>query len=241
MQGRWREGFEWAQRAAEGRARVEPPFVGLQALMIDSVSYAATRGDLEGGRTMLARMLVRYPMDSLEPADRDWDAVILAAMEVGDAGTARIALTGFTRDLASGVPDSIGSHARYAAGIAITEERWDDAIRLIAEAKDRHSVLLRVATYYTGVAHDRAGRADSAIGYYAQFVSGLGPDPWDDAQFRAPTHFRLGELYEARGDLQKAADEYAAFARLWKDADPELQPQVREAKARMARLGARTG
>ncbi len=241
MQGRWREGFEWAQRAAEGRARVEPPFVGLQALMIDSVSYAATRGDLEGGRTMLARMLVRYPMDSLEPADRDWDAVILAAMEVGDAATARAALTGFTRDLASGVPDSIGSHARYAAGIAITEERWDDAIRLIAEAKDRHSVLLRVATYYTGVAHDRAGRADSAIGYYAQFVSGLGPDPWDDAQFRAPTHFRLGELYEARGDLQKAADEYAAFARLWKDADPELQPQVREAKARMARLGARTG
>jgi tetratricopeptide (TPR) repeat protein len=208
---------------------------------MDSVSYAATRGDPEGGRAILTRMLTRYPMDSLEPADRDWDAVMGAALAVGDAATARAALTGFARDLASGVPDSIGAHARYAAGVAVTEERWDDAIRLIAEARDRHSVFVRIATYYTGFAHDRAGHADSAIAYYAQFVTGLGPDPWDDAQFRAPTHFRLGELYEARGDLQKATDQYAAFVRLWKDADPELQPRVREARERMAKLGARTG
>ena len=142
---------------------------------------------------------------------------------------------------AVGVPDSAGAHARYAAVVAITEDRWDDAIRLIAESRERHSVFLRLAAYYTGLAHDRAGRADSAIAYYARFVNSLGPDPWDDAVYRGPAHFRLGELYEARGETEKATEQYGAFARLWKDADPELQPRVRDARARMGRLGARTG
>jgi hypothetical protein len=48
---------------------------------------------------------------------------------------------------------------------------------------------------------------------------------------------RLGQLYEAKGNREKAAHYYAKFVDLWKDADPELQPRVAEAKARLARLG----
>jgi serine/threonine protein kinase len=47
---------------------------------------------------------------------------------------------------------------------------------------------------------------------------------------------RSGELYEAKGDRAKAADRYRRFVDLWKDADPELQPGVREVRARLARL-----
>ncbi|HWP36045.1 MAG TPA: tetratricopeptide repeat protein, partial [Gemmatimonadales bacterium] len=47
---------------------------------------------------------------------------------------------------------------------------------------------------------------------------------------------RLGELYEAKGDREKALRYYGDFVDLWKDADPELQPVVREVKERMARL-----
>ncbi|HEX6091205.1 MAG TPA: protein kinase [Gemmatimonadales bacterium] len=241
LQGRWHEALDWSKRGAEARARVEPPMVGLQALMLDSVSHAAAVGDPVAGRAILARMFARYPMDSLDPPDRDWDAVMAAAMEVSDGAAARVALAGFSRDLASGVPDSIGGHARFAAGVAIAEQRWDDAIRLIAEARERYAIYLRVATYFNGMAHDRAGRADSAIANYAEFVNSLGADPWDDAQYRAAAHFRLAELYEGRGELQKASDQYAAFVQLWKDADPELQPRVREARGRMGRLGERTG
>ena len=57
-------------------------------------------------------------------------------------------------------------------------------------------------------------------------------DPWA----RAPSLKRLGELYEARGDRAKAIENYSRFVDLWKDADPVLQPTVREAKARMVKL-----
>jgi hypothetical protein len=49
--------------------------------------------------------------------------------------------------------------------------------------------------------------------------------------------FRLAEMYEAKGDKAKAADYYQRFIALRRDADPELQPQVQEAKRRLAALG----
>jgi hypothetical protein len=47
---------------------------------------------------------------------------------------------------------------------------------------------------------------------------------------------RLGQLYESMGNTQKAADEYRAFIELWKNADPELQPRVADARQRLAKL-----
>jgi hypothetical protein len=47
---------------------------------------------------------------------------------------------------------------------------------------------------------------------------------------------RLGELYEAKGDTQRAATNLLAFIDLWKNADSEVQPKVQEARQRLARL-----
>jgi tetratricopeptide (TPR) repeat protein len=47
---------------------------------------------------------------------------------------------------------------------------------------------------------------------------------------------RLGELYEAKGDREKAVGHYLKFVELWKNADPELQPKVAAVKQRLARL-----
>ena len=53
-----------------------------------------------------------------------------------------------------------------------------------------------------------------------------------------PTYKRLGELYQERGDTAKARDYYGRFVDLWKNADAELQPQVREVRQRLAKLTA---
>ncbi len=47
---------------------------------------------------------------------------------------------------------------------------------------------------------------------------------------------RLGELYEERNDRDKAVEYYNELVELWKDADPELQPQVEDVRGRIARL-----
>ena len=49
-------------------------------------------------------------------------------------------------------------------------------------------------------------------------------------------YVRVGELYEQRGDRERAIDYYQRFVDLWLNADPELQPQVEEMRGRIARL-----
>jgi uncharacterized protein (UPF0297 family) len=47
---------------------------------------------------------------------------------------------------------------------------------------------------------------------------------------------RLGQLYESLGKTEKAAENYSAFVELWKNADPELQPRVAAARAKLRRM-----
>jgi len=68
------------------------------------------------------------------------------------------------------------------------------------------------------------GRPRDAAHYFESF--------WHDPR----AAWQLGRIYEQVGDTAKARDTYAAVAYAWKDADPELQPQVREARAAVQRL-----
>ncbi|MEN8144231.1 MAG: tetratricopeptide repeat protein [Gemmatimonadota bacterium] len=49
-------------------------------------------------------------------------------------------------------------------------------------------------------------------------------------------HRALGEVYEALGEYDKAREAYEYFVEYWRDADPELQPMVEEARGAIARL-----
>jgi thiaminase len=90
----------------------------------------------------------------------------------------------------------------------------------------------------TGQAYDLAQQPDSAIAAFTKYVesTSLNGRYTTDAFFLAGSYKRLGELWEAKGDRAKAANYYAKFIELWKDADPELQPKVAEVRKRLARL-----
>ena len=66
-------------------------------------------------------------------------------------------------------------------------------------------------------------------------------EPTEDANWRAHAHRWLGELYEAKGDAPKAIEQYDHLLALWKNAEPELQPQVTEIKGRVAKLRTKVG
>lgn len=64
---------------------------------------------------------------------------------------------------------------------------------------------------------------------------------YSDAFNLASAYQHLGEIYEAKGDRKKAVKYYEKLLALWKNADAELQPSVRAAKARVARLSGAPG
>ena len=88
-------------------------------------------------------------------------------------------------------------------------------------------------------AFDAAGQKDSAVVMYERYLaapSWFKLNPELDPSSRPAAHERLGQLYEALGNTAKAAEHYRAFIELWKNADPELQPRVTEARRRLAKL-----
>ncbi|HEX9582044.1 MAG TPA: tetratricopeptide repeat protein, partial [Gemmatimonadales bacterium] len=123
------------------------------------------------------------------------------------------------------------------AAIALAEGRFDDAIAERIQANEKDEECCSRSQFVMAEAHDRAGRPDSAIAYLEQFLAT--PEvfrlSWD-IYMRPQAFRRLGELYEARGDREKAVRYYGNYAELWNDADPELQPLVTDVKQRIARL-----
>ncbi len=90
-----------------------------------------------------------------------------------------------------------------------------------------------------GRAYDQANMPDSAIAMYERYITTpnfLKLFTFLDPSFLAGTHKRLGELYGAKGDRDRAVSHYLQFVTLWKGADPELQPKVAQVKQRLAPL-----
>ena len=74
-------------------------------------------------------------------------------------------------------------------------------------------------------AYLKLGLLDQAIGEYERIL-GLNPNyPF--------AHYHLAEVYEQKGQHDKAHAEYERFLQVWKDADPDI-PEVISAKKRLA-------
>jgi tetratricopeptide (TPR) repeat protein len=82
-----------------------------------------------------------------------------------------------------------------------------------------------------------AGQPDSAIHYFELYRATpfLNKQSFEASQ-RALNHKRLGELYDQKGNVQKAVENYREFLELWKDADASLQPKVAEVRRKLSRL-----
>ena len=124
-----------------------------------------------------------------------------------------------------------------------------------AEGKDREALAAYLrwnqdnggcivcGLYESALVYDRLGKPDSALSLLEQVTSTRSVQKalFVDSYALAPSLKRLGELYETKGDKKKAVDYYARFVDLWKNADSELQPTVRDVRGRACppRPGAR--
>jgi tetratricopeptide (TPR) repeat protein len=189
----------------------------------------------------LEEILTQFPEDAYGP-------VIATLIEVDRFGDAKALLAEWVRR--AGVEDPVYQRdiGLAAGAIAMAEGRPDSAARAYL-AYNRSGFLTSVHEYARGLpeaadAFHRAGQADSAIAYYEAALDWpiFGNSAFLDGALWYPIALRrLGELYEARGDRAKALDYYQRFTDLWKDADPELQPQVADVRARIAALAGEPG
>ncbi|MBI3981952.1 MAG: hypothetical protein HY337_03515 [Gemmatimonadetes bacterium] len=181
----------------------------------------------------LERVLGQHPLDLVEPADRPH-------AEVAElyAATGRVAEVRRLRgEWEAAARRSPAERAAWDGLEATAERRFGDAIAAYRRANEQQGSLVAFLPELAR-AYDLADQRDSALAVYERAIAAPEPFKFVDADFDrlGPTYKRMGELYEARGDRQKALDSYGKFVDLWKDADAELQPLVTDVKARIARL-----
>ena len=77
-------------------------------------------------------------------------------------------------------------------------------------------------------------RYDDALRWYQTSFQGSPAE----LVYLAPSHLREGQIFEARGEREKAATHYRRFLTLWGDSDTPLRDVVTDARDRLSKLDA---
>jgi len=234
-----------ASAASVDSAAGLPPNAGV--FYASAAAVTATLGVMgPGDAKAVEDALAREPRRAVYVGDRINDPAI--ARNLAFAGRVDLAKTVLS-DLQATAHDT--SFLRYATpeistakgAIALMEKRYEEAVRLFRAGDVRPDGPANPCAIcldlYLGRTFDAANQPDSAIArfehfvttpYHLRYLEGLDPN------YLPAVYERLGQLYEAKGNAAKAAEHYRAFIELWKNADPELQPRVAEARRRLAKL-----
>ena len=192
----------------------------------------------DAARREVEEALRRHPLASIPAEDRPYLALAFLYADAGQPDRARQILAEFETAVPEGARR--GQPFRYgaAAQIAFAEGRIEEAIRDYRTWYDEDGCAV-CGLFLLGRAYERAGQRDSAVAVYERAVTTPGYfRAFEEEATLGPTYRRLGELYEQRGDTARAREYYGRFVELWKDADAELQPSVREVRQRLVKLGA---
>jgi tetratricopeptide (TPR) repeat protein len=217
-------------------------------LLRDSLAFASTHAWFHGANPAdVARIdaaLARYPMRTLAPVDRPYFDVATDYARAGSVDKAKAMMAAYRAEVTD------------TAMLRLQSADFHNALGEVALANDPQTAIAEFRkgdVEYDGKparecgpcldfnlarAFDAAGMADSSIAAYERFINTPFYDRMEviDALGLAGAHNRLGELYEAKGVSSRAISNYERFVELWKNADPELQPLVADARRRLARL-----
>lgn len=128
---------------------------------------------------------------------------------------------------------------KVRAVIAMVEGDPDAAIEELREARSLPPGLGPLGWFLWAEAHAATNSPDTAAAAYERLL-GTVPIWGARSAYLGPlwplAHERLADLYLATGDTAAAVAHLSAFAALWRDADPDLQPRVEAARDLVARL-----
>jgi tetratricopeptide (TPR) repeat protein len=200
-----------------------------------AIGYVLLARDTATAVRLLNDALVQYPLDRIAPFSRPYADLIRAAAVTGQVAQANRWLAEYRAARPDEVRNLWGS---YLEGqIALSQHKAREAAAGFRQMGEL-SYCNPCGAWELGLALDEAGVPDSALAAY-EMVTQVTATPYNTSYLQwalPPSLRRLGELYETRGDRARALEYYGRFMDLWRNADPPLQPAVRDVKARMARL-----
>jgi tetratricopeptide (TPR) repeat protein len=232
-----------AYRREGGFTRAGPlPGDDIFEMMVD----AAITGPSPSRLALLDSAIARVPFRELPMVDRPYLLAASALARFGSVEKARAMIARYRAEMTDSLiareqepqlHETLGEIA-LAAGKpqeALAEFSRSDIAYDGAPARECAPCL----PFNLARAYDAAGKADSAAMMFERY---LATPYWfkavpDMDPVRVPAiRERLGQLYESMGNTEKAVENYRAFIELWKNADPELQPRVNDARQRLAKL-----
>ncbi|MEE8135526.1 MAG: tetratricopeptide repeat protein, partial [Gemmatimonadales bacterium] len=208
--------------------------------LTQTIGWAADRLELGGdprvSETMVADALAKFSLSDLPLPDRPYESLVRYYALAEDVPTARTYYEAMvTEDFPELGRGPERARGRSAAWLALAEGDFDEAVRE-ASAVDRDAGCGPCMSTLLSIAYDRAGQPDSAVAHYENVATNRWAIPAVESGRLPGAYQRLGELYEATGDRDKAIEYYNTFVELWADADAELQPRVADIRERIARL-----
>jgi len=245
LRGRLKEAVRYGEQVRSLNAARGVPPNPLSDSLTSAVIAIWFLGQNERGVRALDAALAQVPLKSLPIEQRPYASFISYYALAGRTDKARAIFTQYENDVKGTPLERITAPARHAAlaVVLMFEKRPLDAVKQLWAADSLpdgpSSDCAHCLDFDLGRAYDLANMPDSTIAHWERYLGepfnrGLGTD----AAALAGVYKRLGELYEAKGDLAKAESHYTKFVELWKNADAELQPRVTEARNRMSALTA---
>jgi eukaryotic-like serine/threonine-protein kinase len=206
---------------------------------------AMVLGKPAAGIPALDAALARSNLRDVGDADRPDLDVARAYASTGKPDKARALVAQFQSEVKDSAVRRVSEPTMHAAlaEIALADGKPSQALEEFRRA-DRlpdgpASGCTICLPFNLGRAFDAEGMADSAIVQFEIYARSPEFFRWHedlDPSVLAMVHERLGRLYETKGDPAKAAEHLRAFVDLWSGADPELQPRVVAARAKLKRL-----
>ena len=252
----WHEAASWSLYAlAEVRGQLGQSALHLRDVQADAERRRQPADDIEAALSAawqdlhyrnrpddavakVAAALARHPLSGMPPATRPYVDLAGFYAYAGRVSEAQRLMAEFERVVPEGLRRGTFGRHFAAAEIAAAQGHSAEAVAELSALR-QESGCVTCLLLDIGRLREKMNQPDSALAAYDTLVMRSSPNRvFDDTYQLAPVYRRLGELYEAKGDRARALDYYGRFVELWKNADPELQPAVREVRQRLSRLGA---
>jgi tetratricopeptide (TPR) repeat protein/tRNA A-37 threonylcarbamoyl transferase component Bud32 len=208
--------------------------------VLDTAEYDLRFRDAEASAGRAVERAAALPiMDSIPLPQRPYQRMVEYFAATGRVDRARALYREMESIPQLQTPDGQRNLASARGAIARAERKFDDAIGNFRGAIGGGCPDCGLPDL--GLTYDLAGQADSAIAVYTRYTQARAVTIVQRATWLPMIHRRLGELHDARGNVDEALTHYTQFIELWKNADAELQPQVQKARERLRELQRRRG